>query len=272
MLLFGLRLGVHPKVIVTTTPRPRKFLRNLSELGSTITTTGSTMENKSNLSPIFIKTIFDRYGDTHLGRQELEGELLDEMPGALFHRKLIEDARVKDHPALERIVVAVDPATTGKETSDESGIIVVGKVDGEFYVLADYSLRASPDAVCRRAILAYRDFSADRIVFEANQGGETWRTIVNGIDPQTATKEVHASRGKFARAEPIAARYEQGRVHHVGIFTDLEDQMCNYVVGVSKDSPDRMDALVWGVTDLDSKSYRDITIDPGENYLPQVFF
>lgn len=272
MLLFGLRLGKYPRVIVTTTPRPRRFLRDLAKAKTTIVTRGSTLENEANLSPIFIQTIFDKYGQTHLGRQELEGELLDEMPGALFHRKIIEDSRVQQYPDLERIVVAVDPATTGKETSDESGIIVVGRAEKEFYVLADYSLRASPDAVCRRAILAYRDFNADRIVFEANQGGETWRTIVNGIDPQAATKEVHASRGKFARAEPVAARYEQGRVHHVGIFTDLEDQMCNYVVGVSKDSPDRMDALVWGVTDLDSRSYRDITIDPGENYLPQVFF
>ena len=272
MLLFGLRLGIHPRVIVTTTPRPRRFLRDLAGLESTITTTGSTMENRSNLSPVFIQTIFDRYGDTHLGRQELEGELLDEIPGALFTRKIIEQGRVKDHPPLERIVVAVDPATTGKETSDESGIIVVGKAAGEFYVLADHSLRASPDAVCRKAIFAYEDYQADRIVFEANQGGDTWRTIINGISPQAATKNVHASRGKFARAEPVAARYEQGRVHHVGVFGDLEDQMCNFLPGDSKDSPDRMDALVWGVSELDSKRHRDIIIDPGENYLPQVFF
>ncbi|MAH47737.1 ATP-binding protein [Candidatus Pacearchaeota archaeon] len=272
MLLFGLRLGIHPRVIVTTTPRPRRFLRDLAKLESTITTTGSTMENRDNLSPVFIKTIFDRYGDTHLGRQELEGELLDEIPGALFTRKLIEQSRVKEHPPLERIVVAVDPATTGKETSDESGIVVVGRAGKDFFVLADLSLRASPDAVCRRAIFAYQEFQADRIVFEANQGGDTWRTIINGINPQAATKNVHASRGKFARAEPVAARYEQGRVRHVGVFSDLEDQMCNYLPGDSKDSPDRMDALVWAVSELDSRSHRDISIDPGENFLPQVFF
>ena len=161
---------------------------------------------------------------------------------------------------------------TNKESSDESGIVVVGIREGQFYVLADYSLRGSPDAVCRRAILAYDEFSADRIVFEVNQGGDTWRTIVNGIDPQIATKGVHASRGKFARAEPVSSRYEQGKVHHVGVFRDLEDQMCGYVAGISKDSPDRMDALVWAVTELDSKRHRDILINPGENYLPQVFF
>ena len=166
----------------------------------------------------------------------------------------------------------MDPATTGKSTSDESGIVVVGVRNRQFYVLADYSLRGSPDAVCRKAILAYREFKADRIVFESNQGGETWRTIVNGIDPHAATKEVHASRGKFARAEPGAARYEQGKVHHVGLFRDLEDQMCSYVAGVTRDSPDRMDALVWGITELDSKQHRDIPINPGENYSPQVVF
>jgi phage terminase large subunit-like protein len=272
MLLFGLRLGIHPRVIVTTTPRPRRFLRDLAELESTITTTGSTMENKSNLSPVFIQTIFDRYGDTHLGRQELEGELLDEIPGALFTRNLIEAARVKDHPPLDRIVVAVDPATTSKATSDESGVLVVGRAAKDFYVLADYSFRGSPDAVCRKAIMAYQEHMADRIVFEANQGGDTWRTIINGINPQAATKNVHASRGKFARAEPVAARYEQGRVHHVGVFSDLEDQMCNFLPGSNSDSPDRMDALVWAISELDSKSCREITINPGENYSPQVFF
>ena len=272
MLLFGLRLGANPRVVVTTTPRPRRFLRELAKAKSTIVTRGSTRENEMNLSPIFMDAIFDKYGSTHLGRQELEGELLDEMPGALFHRKLIEEGRVREHPKLERIVVAVDPATTGKETSDESGIIVVGVADRHFYVLADYSIRASPDAVCRRAILAYDEFKASRVVFEANQGGETWRTIVHGIEPQVATKDVHASRGKFARAEPVAARYEQGRVHHLGIFSDLEDQMCNYVPGIPGDSPDRMDALVWAITELDKKQSLDIRIDPGENYLPQVFF
>jgi len=272
MLLFGLRLGANPRVVVTTTPRPRRFLRELAKAKSTIVTRGSTRENEINLSPIFMDAIFDKYGSTHLGRQELEGELLDEMPGALFHRKLIEAGRVKEYPKLERIVVAVDPATTGKESSDESGIIVVGVSERHFYVLADYSIRASPDAVCRRAILAYDEFKASRVVFEANQGGETWRTIVHGIEPQVATKDVHASRGKFARAEPVAARYEQGRVHHVGIFSDLEDQMCNYVPGVPGDSPDRMDALVWAITELDKKQSLDIRINPGENYLPQVFF
>ena len=272
MLLFGLRLGINPRVIVTTTPRPRRFLRDLAGRATTVVTNGSTMENQNNLSPVFIKAIFDRYGDTHLGRQELEGELLDEMPGALFTRNLIEKSRAKGHPPLERIVVAVDPATTDKSTSDESGIVVVGRAGKDFYVLADHSLRGSPDAVCRKAIVAYQDFQADRVVFEANQGGDTWRTIVNGIDSQTATKNVHASRGKFARAEPVAARYEQGRVHHVGVFSDLEDQMCNFLPGGSGDSPDRMDALVWAISELDSKTCRDITIDPGENYLPQVFF
>ena len=271
-LQMGLRLGDNPRCIVTTTPRPLIQLRRLAKRDTTVITRGRTMDNKANLSESYIETIHDEYGGTTLGRQELEGELLDEMPGALFTRALIDKARVGEHPSFDRIVVAVDPATTGKETSDESGIIVAGVSKREFFILADWSLRGSPDKVCRRAVEAYEEFEADRIVFEANQGGETWRTIVNGINSQVATKEVHASRGKIARAEPVSARYEQGRVHHVGLYDELEDQMCNYVAGLSKDSPDRMDALVWAITELDSKREINFDFNPGENFSPQVFF
>jgi phage terminase large subunit-like protein len=247
-------------------------LRRLAEHPNTKTTRGRTKDNRQNLSETFIQAIYDEYGNTTLGRQELEGELLSEIPGALFSRKLIDENRVKDVPSFERIVVAVDPAVTANENSDESGIVVCGVSQREFYVLEDLSFIGSPDAVCTKAIKAYHKWKADRVVFEANNGGDTWRTILNGIDPQVSSKNVHASRGKFARAEPVAARYEQGRVHHVGAFDAMEDQMCNYVPGVTRHSPDRMDALVWAITELDSKRNRDILIDPGENYAPQVWF
>ena len=269
-----LRIGTNPRTIITTTPRPMIELKRLIGRDGTVVTRGKTADNKTNLSAAFIDAIYDEFGGTSLGRQELEGVLLDELPGALFSRKLIDDARCDDHPSLERIVVAVDPATTNNSGSDESGIIVAGICQRQFYVLADYSMRASPDAVCRRAIEAYHEHSADRIVFEANQGGDTWRTIVNGIDQQVATRNVHASRGKVSRAEPVSARYEQGRCSHLkkANLDTLEDQMCNYVPGLTRDSPDRMDALVWAITELDSKRNREILINPGENYSPQVFF
>lgn len=166
---------------------------------------------------------------------------------------------------MHRIVVAIDPATTSKEGSDESGIVVAGVFNRDFYVLADLSFKGTPEKVCRRAIEAYRDFKADRIVVESNQGGDTWRTIIEGIDPTVAIKSVHASRGKQARAEPVGARYEQARVHHCGVFERLEDQLCNYVPALTKESPDRLDALVWAITELDESTMPIISINPAEN-------
>lgn len=271
-LKMGLRLGDRPRCIITTTPRPLIQLRRLAEKPGTITTRGRTKDNKTNLSASFIQAIYDEYGSTTLGRQELEGELLSEIPGALFTRKLIDAHRVSDAPNFDRVVVAVDPAVTSNEDSDESGIVVAGVHNREFYVLADYSFIGSPDAVCRKAAQAYKRHQADRVIFEANQGGDTWRTILNGIDAHVATKNVHASRGKYARAEPVAARYEQGRVHHVGLFDELEDQLCNYVPGITKQSPDRLDALVWAVTELDMRTTPDISLDLSDNFVPNGWF
>lgn len=264
-LQFGMRLGQNPRTVVTTTPRPLVRLKRLADADDTFVTRGRTGDNEHNLAASFIAAIHDRYAGTTLGRQELEGELLSELPGALFARRDIEENRAKEKPTMHRIVVAIDPATTSKEGSDESGIVVAGVFNRDFYVLADLSFKGTPEKVCRRAIEAYRDFKADRIVVESNQGGDTWRTIIEGIDPTVAIKSVHASRGKQARAEPVGARYEQARVHHCGVFERLEDQLCNYVPALTKESPDRLDALVWAITELDESTMPIISINPAEN-------
>lgn len=263
-LQFGMRLGDNPRTIVTTTPRPLTALKRLADANDTHVTRGRTSDNTHNLAESFINAIHQRYAGTTLGRQELEGELLSELPGALFARRDIEDNRCQDMPSMQRIVVAIDPATTSKEGSDESGIVVVGLSNRDFYVLADLSFKGTPEKVCRRAIEAYDEFRADRIVVESNQGGDTWRTIIEGINSTVAIKSVHASRGKQARAEPVGARYEQARVHHVGIFERLEDQLCNYVPAITRESPDRLDALVWAITELDESTMPVISIDPNE--------
>jgi predicted phage terminase large subunit-like protein len=265
-LSFGLRLGEHPRALITTTPRPLIRLKKIMEAHDTVVTRGSTMDNRHNLAEAFIEAVVDRYAGTTLGRQELEGELLSELPGALFSRADIEKARVDTHPELERIVVAIDPAITSRADSDESGIIVAGKARGDFYVLEDLSVRATPEKVCRRAIDAYHRFQADRVVVEANQGGDVWSTIIHNIDPGVPVKAVHASRGKATRAEPTAGRYEQGRCHHVRPLPELEDQLCSFIPGETRDSPDRLDALVWAITELDGGAVVDVAIDPNFGY------
>lgn len=267
-LQFGLRLGDNPRCVVTTTPRPLARLRKIANSPSTHVTRGSTMDNRQNLSQDFIEAIHDRYQGTSLGRQELDGELLSELPGALFLRKDLDAYRATEAPSLRRIVVAVDPAVTSSDHSDESGIIIAGLCSrGHLWVIEDLSMRGTPDAVCRRAIEAYRYYQADRLVFESNQGGETWRTITEQLDRSIPVKLLHASRGKQARAEPIAARCEQGRLHLVGIFPDLEDQLTNYVPGLAKSSPDRLDAMVWACTELDEKTLPEITINPSDGHV-----
>jgi predicted phage terminase large subunit-like protein len=214
-----------------------------------------------------MRQIFEKYGATHLGRQELAGELLDELPGALFTRASIEAGRVQAAPELSRIVVAIDPAVTSGEASNESGIVVVGmSADLDFYVLEDASMIATPDTVIRQALELLRRHNADSLVVEKNQGGDLWSTIVNQLDPTVAVHLVHASRGKATRAEPVAARYEQGRVKHVGIFPALEDQLTCFVPGVDEGADDRLDALVWGVTELDTRSQPEITMDISINH------
>ena len=249
MLMMGLRMGQAPRALVTTTPRPIRIIRDLLKDPATHVTRGSTYDNAANLAPTFLAEVERRYAGTRLGRQELHAEILDDTPGALWTRDQIDASRVREAPALKRLVVAVDPAVTAGDDSDETGIVVAGLgTDGRGYVLDDLSCRLSPNEWATRAVSAYRDRKADRLVAEVNNGGDLVETIVRSIDRGVSYRAVHAARGKLTRAEPIAALYEQGRVSHVGAFPHLEDQMTGYVPGQS--SPDRMDALVWALTDL----------------------
>lgn len=261
-LQFGLRLGDQPRQILTTTPRPLPLLRKMLNDPYVRVTKGRTLDNTGNLAETFMHQIEERFGGTRLGRQELEGEILDDIPGALWTHSNIDDNRVKEAPDLERIIVAVDPAASSEEGSDENGIVVVGlgrDNDGyaRGYVLEDASLRGTPEEWSRKAVQMYRKYSADRIVAEKNQGGEMVLSVIRSADRAVPVSLVHASRGKYIRAEPISALYEQGRVHHVGRHDKLEDQMCFFsldnVRNASNGSPDRVDALVWGLSELFDK-------------------
>lgn len=251
----GLRLGDDPRNVVTTTPKPRTLIRDLLDRaitdGTVHVTRGSTFDNADNLAQTFLDEVRRRYEGTRVGRQELYGEYLDDVPGALWTRAMVEDARTTAAPDMERVVVAIDPAVTSGEDSDETGIIVAGKgVDGRAYVLADRTCRLSPDGWARRAVSGYGEFAADRIVAEVNNGGDLVERVIRTVAPSIAYKKVHASRGKRVRAEPVAALYEQGRVSHVAGFPELEDQMCAFVPEGMDGSPDRVDALVWALTEL----------------------
>jgi phage terminase large subunit-like protein len=249
-LLFGLRLGAKPQVVITTTPRPSKLLRELMSDPSTAVTVGSTFENSANLAPGALELLRRKYAGTRLGLQELEARVLDDAPGALWKREMVEAPRVLKAPTLKRIVVAVDPAASSNAASDETGIITAGLgSDGHGYVLDDSSIVGSPDSWARAAVTAYHKYRGDRVIGEANNGGEMVAHTVRTVDESVPFTTVRASRGKAARAEPIAALYEQGRVHHVGTFAALEDQMCGWAPGDS-DSPDRVDALVWALSAL----------------------
>lgn len=254
MLQFGLRLGTHPRQAVTTTPRPTKLLKMLLADPLTAVTRVATEANEANLAPSFLAAIVGRYRGTRLGRQELDAELLEDRADTLWPRALIEAARVRTAPELRRIVVAVDPPVTSGKRSDACGIVVAGIcAEGRGYVLADLTReRASPLAWARSVIRAYRRFEADRVVAEVNQGGELVETVLRQIDPAVPVRAVRATRGKVLRAEPVAALYEQHRVSHVGSFPLLEDEMSDFGPdGLSGGgSPDRVDALVWALTDL----------------------
>lgn len=248
-LELGLRLGDNPQVVVTTTPKPIKLIKELIKDNQTYITSGSSYENIGNLAPAFIDRIIKKYEGTRLGRQELHAEVLDDVQGALWNSKQLEDLRVIKHSDLKRIVVGVDPAVTNTEDSDETGIVAAGLgIDGQGYVLDDSSLKDSPDKWARAAVTAYHKLKADRIIGEANNGGDLVEIVIRTVDNKVSYKKVHASRGKLTRAEPIAALYEQGKVHHVGLFPQLEDEMCSWVPGDK--SPNRMDALVWALTEL----------------------
>jgi phage terminase large subunit-like protein len=262
-LQFGLRLGEHPRQILTTTPRPLPLLKKMLNDPYVVVTKGKTMDNKDNLAETFMHQIEERFGGTRLGRQELDGEILDDIPGALWQRSGIDTNRVSEAPVdMERVIVAVDPAASSEEGSDENGIVVVGmarNAEGyaEGYVLEDASLRGSPEEWAKKAVQMYRKWSADKIVAEKNQGGDMVASVIRSVDRSIIPKLVHASRGKIIRAEPISSLYEQNRIHHVGRFDQLEDQMCTFSVDNIRangmGSPDRVDALVWGLTELFEK-------------------
>lgn len=253
-LQFGLRLGQHPQTLITTTPRPTKLIRSLSERtdGTVKLVRGSTFDNAANLAPQALLELQARYAGTRMGRQELFGELLTESDSALWTRTLLEEARItKDtQPTYFRIVVAIDPAVTSKESSDETGIVVAGATpDGHYYILEDGTMRGTPDAWARKAVELYRKHGADRIVAETNNGGDLVLEVLKQVDNTIPLRKVTASRGKRVRAEPVSALSEQGRLHMVGAFPELEDQLVTWEPD-SSDSPDRMDAMVWAVTEL----------------------
>jgi predicted phage terminase large subunit-like protein len=255
MLMFGLRLGDDPRAVVTTTPRPTKLVRGLIADPNVAVTRGRSAENRANLAPAFLDRIVRRYEGTRLGRQELDAELLDDAPGALWSRATVEAARTDTAPELRRIVVAIDPAATSGADADETGIVVAGRDKaGIGYVLDDLSGRYAPAEWARTAIAAWRRHRADRIVAEINNGGEMVEATLRAVEPDVPFAAVRAARGKVARAEPVAALYEQGRVRHLGAFPHLEDQMCGFTADFDRAaagySPDRVDALVWALSAL----------------------
>jgi len=262
-IVFGLRLGDQPRVLITTTPQPKKLIKNLAASEHTHVTRGATKDNLANLARSAVEQMYDRYEGTRLGRQELEGEILGDIPGALWTRESIDDNRLQVPPEdLERVFVADDPATSSEEGSDEHGIVVVALARDEDgyargYVLEDASLRGTPEEWSKKAVHLYRKWSADKIIAEKNQGGEMVSFTIKSVDRSVPVELVHASRGKVVRAEPISALYEQGRIHHVGRHDKLEDQMCEFSVdnvrNASTGSPDRVDALVWGLTKIFDK-------------------
>ena len=259
-LLLGLRLGQDPRVAIATTPRPTKLIRDLLKDPTCHVTRGTTYDNRANLAPAFFEQVIRRYEGSRLGRQELNAEILDDIEGALWTYAMMDAARVSEAPELVRIVVGVDPKTSS-EADSETGIIVAGTgTDDQFYILEDCSVNDSPEAWARRVVGAYSRHKADRIIAEANQGGDMVTSVLRTVDRNISITPVWASRGKQTRAEPIAALYEQGRVHHVGALAQLEDQMCTWVPGAP--SPDRMDALVWAVTALMGSTPAEVIDNP----------
>ena len=252
---FGLRVGMRPRQIITTTPRPIDLIKDIvaGREGAVAITRGKTADNAANLPTSFLTQITARYEGTRLGRQELNAEILGDLPGALWSMATLDAYRLREQPAMGRIVVSVDPAITATEESDENGIIVAGVTqDGRGVVLQDASMRGSPNEWARRAVSLYRSWEADCIVVEVNQGGDMVANTLRTIDPNVNIHEVRATRGKHLRAEPTASLYEQGKIAHVGGFPELESQMTQMTItGYEGDgSPDRLDALVWAMTEL----------------------
>ena len=247
IMKFALRSGSEPRVMVATTPKPLKLIKDLVSDPNTIVTTGSTFENTA-LPDAFISHIKERYDGSRLGRQELYAEILSDNQNALWKRSDIDDHRVMTAPELKRVVVAIDPATSA--TGDHTGIIVAGVgYDDHGYILDDLSIQGSPKQWAERAISAYHKYKADKIIAEKNNGGDMIESVLKTIDPNIPYKSVTATRSKQTRAEPVASKYEQGKVHHVGFFAELEDEMCEWEPS-NRNSPDRMDALVWNLTEI----------------------
>ncbi len=252
MLSFGLRLGDKPRVMATTTPRPVPLLKRLLADPGTVVTRAGTSDNAAFLAPGFVEALDARYGSSALGRQELFGELVEDRPGAFWTRAGLEAARIAP-PACSRIVVAVDPPASHSRKADACGIVAAGAFEGGFAVLADASVQGeSPEGWAARALALYETLRADALIAEVNQGGAMVQSLFASLAPHVAVKGVYATRGKQARAEPIAALYAAGRVKHAGNFPALEDEMCDFsATGLSNGrSPDRLDALVWAVTAL----------------------
>ncbi len=258
MLMFGLRLGSDPRAMVSTTPKPRRIIRDLVASETCVVTEGSTYDNLANLAPQFVSQIIARYEGTRLGRQEIWAELLEEVPGALWHRRDLDERRLrKARGPMARVVVAIDPpGTSDEEGSAEAGLVVAGLgEDGDAYVLDDRSKIASPGEWAREALAAYEHWKADLIVAEVNFGGEMVEHTLMVEDPRVPVKVLHASRGKRARAEPVANLFDPAKKYPprawlIGSFPELEDQMCNFTGEGTEDSPDRLDAMVWAITEL----------------------
>ena len=254
MLQFGLRLGQQPRQMITTTPRPTALIKRLMLEPTSVVTRAGTQANAYHLAPTFLKGVLARYKDTRLGRQELDGEIIEDRPDALWSRALIETCRVSDTPPLARIVVAVDPPASSGKRADACGIVAAGiTAEGAIHVIADETVsQATPAVWAAKAIALWRRLEADALVAEVNQGGEMVRSVINEVDASVPVVSVRAHRGKYLRAEPVATLYEQGRVKHAGLFPALEDEMCDFASsGLSSGkSPDRLDALVWAVAAL----------------------
>jgi phage terminase large subunit-like protein len=258
-LMFGMRLGKKPQVIITTTPRPTNIIINLlkREKKDVFVTRGNTFENKENLADSALAQFKDRYEGTRLGRQELYAEILDDVEGALWTHSQLEQCRVNQEqlPEFSKIVVGIDPALTANKNSDETGIIVASLGEnGYYYILEDKSGKYSPDSWGRIAVDLFYRYNANMIVAEINNGGDLVERLLRGIDKNVVIKTVHATRGKMIRAEPVSALYEQKKVFHCGIFNTLEEQMCSFNGDIGKRSPDRLDALVWALTQLSASS------------------
>jgi phage terminase large subunit-like protein len=254
MLQFGLRLGSQPRQLITTTPRPTALLKRLIDESTSVVSRAATAANAHNLAPTFLQGVMARYAGTRIGRQELDGEIIEDRPDALWSRALLDECRVAEAPELQRIVVAVDPPVSSGKRADCCGIVAAGIAEsGTVYVLADGTVSAvTPAAWAMKAIALWRRLQADALVVEVNQGGEMVRAVINEVDAAVPVTPVRALRGKWLRAEPVATLYEQGRVKHAGVFAALEDEMCDFAAtGLSSGrSPDRVDALVWAVASL----------------------